>query len=900
MANRDGVNGKQLERRKTMTMNWAGLGEFEEDDHDDDDHFFETSNRISTVVPVDLASSSDEEGEFDDCRISFSRPPPPHPEPNMSPDYDIWMSAPGSITERRRKLLNGMGLESRKSMLGSISIQRVSNPVTAQLAVTEAAKVKDPDRDPFPVVANQQRLHRSPEHMIVRSRSDSDIESSSAEKKRRDEMLGKKTSKSRLTRTASAAVGAHCARTQTQASPSAKPNGRSQGGKRCGAMLSSAVSNTQFSAFFLIKNLDTGKEFVVKEYGENGMWNRLSDIQTGKQLTMDEFEKSVGYSTVVKDLMRRESAASSTNDMRKLMSKSLRVSKKKGAALLKNIKGVAHSMSSKASSSEKDSSSAGSSSSPKVVDAKSNDQGNQWVKVRHSGKSHKDLSALHLCQEIQAHQGAIWTMKFSLDTHLLASGGEDCAIHVWEVQECEIMSMNEGSLTPIHPSMSASSSSSSSAEGGDDSEVHSEKKKKGKGSSARKGNQIPDYVHAPETVFSLSDKPMCSFTGHLDDVLDLSWSRSNLLLSSSKDKTVRLWDIETQSCLKLFAHNDYVTCVHFNPLDEDYFISGSLDAKIRIWNISNRQVVEWNDLNEMVTAVCYTPDGQAAFVGSHKGNCRLYSAEDCKLEQTNHIDLQNKKKAQAKKITAFQFSPINPAEVLVTSADSRIRILDGTELVQKFRGFKNTCSQMTASYTLDAKHIICASEDSQVYVWKHEEPRLGITGRKTIAMCTSYETFPCKDVSVAIPWHGVVKGEPPPTQTHSKKNTKKTSTATTQENATGGKKSGLPPLPKKNNDNTADGATEEHQEDEPGTTNTPQNETENNTGETLKPGDSPSTSLSSRISSWSWFDGSGSHGSHNQPTAWGMVIVTSTIGGQIRAYQNFGLPRRVSRQGSLF
>ncbi|CAG7891104.1 unnamed protein product [Brassica rapa] len=873
MANRDGVNGK-LERKKTMTMNWAGLGDVE----DDDDHFFESSNRISTVVPVDLASSSDEEGEFDDCRISFSRPPPPEPN-NMSPDYDIWMSAPGSITERRRKLLNGMGIESKRSMLGAISIQRVSNnPVTAREADTEVNK----ETPPREIV---QQLHPS-SVMIVRSRSDSDIESSSAEKKRKDEMLGK-TSKSRLTRTASAA-GRTCQHsTQAQSSPSRREtNARSQGQRA--AMLSSAISNTQFSAFFLIKNLDTGKEFVVKEYGENGMWNRLSDIQTGKQLTMDEFEKSVGYSSVVKDLMRRENASSAV-DMRKFnsyVSKSLRVSKKKGAALLKNIKGVAHSMSSKASS-EKDSSTGSGTSSPKVVDGKGNDQTSQWVKVRHSGKSHKDLSALHLCQEIQAHQGAIWTMKFSLDTHLLASGGEDCAIHVWEVQECEIMSMNEGSLTPIHPSMSASSSE------GDDSEVHNEKKKKGKGSSAKKGSQMPDYVHAPETVFSLSDKPMCSFTGHLDDVLDLSWSRSNLLLSSSKDKTVRLWDIETQSCLKLFAHNDYVTCVHFNPLDEDYFISGSLDAKIRIWNISNRQVVEWNDLNEMVTAVCYTPDGQAAFVGSHKGNCRLYSAEDCKLEQINHIDLQNKKKAQAKKITAFQFSPINPAEVLVTSADSRIRILDGTELVQKFRGFKNTCSQMTASYTLDAKHIICASEDSQVYVWKHEEPRLGITGRKTIAMCTSYEAFPCKDVSVAIPWHGVVKGEPPPT--HSKKNPKKTSTTTTQD----GKKSGLPPLPKKNNDNTADEATEEHQEDET-TTQTPHNETENNTGETLKAGDSPSMSLSSRISSWSWFDGSGSHGSHNQPTAWGMVIVTSTIGGQIRAYQNFGLPRRVSRQGSLF
>ncbi|CAF1696218.1 hypothetical protein HID58_050068 [Brassica napus] len=878
MANLSGASGR-LERKKTMAMNWAGLGEVE----DDDDRFFESSNRISTVVPIDLASSSDEEeSEFDDCRISFSSSAArPAPEPVTSPDFDIWMSAPGSITERRRRLRDGMGLESKKSMLGSISIQRISKPTAIEIvggSVMEEKVAEEPDHNNPPPLDQR---YPPMSVLIVRSRSESDIESTSAEKIRKEEMLGK-TSKSRLTRTASA-IGAPRARVSPPNAP-----------KRSGAKkLSTVVSNTQFSAFFLIKNLDTGKEFIVKEYGENGAWNRLSDLQTGKQLTMEEFEKSVGFSSIVKDLMRRDNANSAI-DLSKLnsyVSKSLRESKKRGAAFLKNIKGVAHSMSSKAPP-EKEKEKDPNVSSLRVVDQhqqqeKNNDETNQWVKVRHSGKSHKELSALHLCQEIEAHQGAIWTMKFSPDSHLLASGGEDCAIHVWEVQECEILSTNESSLTPIQ-------------EGDDAAEVPPEKKKKGKAPSIRKGNQIPDYVHAPETVFSLSDKPICSFTGHLDDVLDLSWSRSQLLLSSSKDKTVRLWDIETQSCLKLFAHNDYVTCVQFNPLDEDYFISGSLDAKIRIWNISNRQVVEWTDLNEMVTAVCYTPDGQAAFVGSHKGNCRLYSAEDCKLEQTNHIDLQNKKKAQAKKITAFQFSPINPSEVLVTSADSRIRVLDGTELVQKFRGFKNTCSQMTASYTLDAKHIVCASEDSQVYMWKHEEPRVGLTGRKTIAMCTSFETFPCKDVSVAIPWHGVVKGEPPPAQTQPKKNPKKPSTTTTQENATAGKKSGLPPLPKKNNDNTESVATEEHQEDEP-TTQVPQNETENIAGETIKPGDSPSISISSRISSWSWFDGSGSHGTHlAQPTAWGMVIVTATIGGQIRAYQNFGLPRRVSRQGSLF
>lgn len=60
----------------------------------------------------------------------------------------------------------------------------------------------------------------------------------------------------------------------------------------------------------------------------------------------------------------------------------------------------------------------------------------------------------------------------------------------------------------------------------------SERRKKGKGSNKKKGNLIPDYVHVPETVFSLSEKPVCSFTGHLDDVLDLSWSRSQVSFSS--------------------------------------------------------------------------------------------------------------------------------------------------------------------------------------------------------------------------------------------------------------------------------------------------------------------------------------------------------------------------------
>jgi hypothetical protein len=37
-------------------------------------------------------------------------------------------------------------------------------------------------------------------------------------------------------------------------------------------------------------------------------------------------------------------------------------------------------------------------------------------------------------------------------------------------------------------------------------------------------------------------------------------------------------------------------------------------------------------------------------------------------------------------VDALQFSPGNSSEVLVTSADSQIRVFDGVTLVQKFRG----------------------------------------------------------------------------------------------------------------------------------------------------------------------------------------------------------------------
>lgn len=515
-------------------------------------------------------------------------------------------------------------------------------------------------------------------------------------------------------------------------------------------------------SFCMIKNLDNGKEFVVNEVGEDGMWNKLRDVETGRQLTMEEFERAVGHSPIVQELMRRESVERAEEKEDPDSNGRLIFKSKKKGGWLKTIKVVAHTIrgtKDKKSSDERDTSSekGGRRSSSATDD--SQDillHMPQQTKVRQYGKSFKELTALYMRQEIQAHQGSIWIMKFSLDGHYLASAGQDRIINVWQVLESE-RKFDASADKPDDSVSNAYVTVNGSPELLSLHESLVDKKKRGKVTSGRKSSTM-DCALLPESVFLLSEKPVCSFEGHMDDVLDLSWSQNQYLLSSSMDKTVRLWYMPSKSCLRVFSHNDYVTCIQFNPVDDRYFISGSLDKKVRIWSIPDRQVVDWTDLHEMVTAACYTPDGQGALVGTNKGNCHLYNTSGNKLQEETQIDVQKKKKkSRGKKITGFQFAPGNSRKVLITSADSRIRVFDGVDLVQKYKGFRNTNSQITASFTANGKYVISASEDSYVYVWNYDSPNT--PAARNQGVCRAYEYFPSRSVSAAIPWSGM-KPEP--------------------------------------------------------------------------------------------------------------------------------------------
>jgi WD40 repeat protein len=202
-------------------------------------------------------------------------------------------------------------------------------------------------------------------------------------------------------------------------------------------------------------------------------------------------------------------------------------------------------------------------------------------------------------------------------------------------------------------------------------------------------------------------------------------NQNNFLLSSSMDKTVRLWHISRPECLCCFQHSDFVTSIQFHPRDDRFFLAGSLDTKLRLWSIPDKSVAFVTAVPDMITAVAFTPDGRYSIAGCLNGMLNIYDTEGLKVSSQIHVRSARGRNAKGSKITGIDTMIFHKGDnrgeikLLVTSNDSRIRMYDfnARTLEAKFRGNENTCSQIRATFTDDGKHIICGSEDRRAYIW---------------------------------------------------------------------------------------------------------------------------------------------------------------------------------------
>ncbi|KXJ88674.1 WD40-repeat-containing domain protein [Microdochium bolleyi] len=323
----------------------------------------------------------------------------------------------------------------------------------------------------------------------------------------------------------------------------------------------------------------------------------------------------------------------------------------------------------------------------------------RYVRMRAHHKKDREFHRLFLAQDLRgaervegksdkAHsRGAIWTMEFSKDGRYLATGGQDRIVRIWAIL-----------ATPGDRRAYEANESQSDTQG------HNQR------------------LSAP--VFS--SEPLQEFSGHTGDILDLSWSKNNFLLSSSMDKTVKLWHMSRPECLCTFKHKDFVTSIAFHPRDDRFFLAGSLDATLRLWSIPDKSVAYSTQLNDLITAVAFSPDGTTSIAGCLHGVCMFYDTTKLTMQTQIHVRSSRGKNAKGSKITGIRTrqyvderTGVRTVRVLITSNDSRIRLYDLKDktLVAKFKGLENPCSQIRANFSDDGKYIVCGSEDRRVFIW---------------------------------------------------------------------------------------------------------------------------------------------------------------------------------------
>jgi len=170
------------------------------------------------------------------------------------------------------------------------------------------------------------------------------------------------------------------------------------------------------------------------------------------------------------------------------------------------------------------------------------------MKASNSHKGPYEFDTLQCVQEMHGeHLGPIWCMKFSPCGRLLATAGQDRILRIWVLKSAfnyfqdmrsRCNADNKASPTPSQESLVSQHSAEDPV------------------TMAYKDSD-------PRSPFV--ERPFCTYSAHTSDLLDVSWSKNYFILSSSMDKTVRLWHISRKECLCCFQHIDFVTAIAFHP-----------------------------------------------------------------------------------------------------------------------------------------------------------------------------------------------------------------------------------------------------------------------------------------------------------------------------------------------
>ncbi|WP_331725967.1 WD40 repeat domain-containing protein [Streptomyces sp. NBC_01012] len=202
-------------------------------------------------------------------------------------------------------------------------------------------------------------------------------------------------------------------------------------------------------------------------------------------------------------------------------------------------------------------------------------------------------------------------LAFSPDGILLAAGGSDGTVHLWEDNRGTAHTSLDFGTDMVY-SVAFSPDGRLLAAGSED------------------GTVRLWALNHPATGAALTDQiiHLADLTGHTQDVYSVAFSPDGRLLATgSRDHTVRLWSVagQTPAGDPLTGHTEEVVSVRFSP-DGALLASGSGDGTVQLWDTVRRTPAgdPLTGHTEEVVSVAFSPDGGLLATGCGDGTVQLW------------------------------------------------------------------------------------------------------------------------------------------------------------------------------------------------------------------------------------------------------------------------------------